>query len=251
MKQPTFTKEHEDLLRAQVIDADRPGPILHDFQTVLDFLAPAGVKAAGKYNLLPLDVIKELDQKLARPLRLDLNMKRPQLRSHPYLQGLHLLLRATGLTRVEGRGDKARLVIDPTVLGVWNQLNPTERYFSLLEAWLVVGQPEMIGEYGRWGEGYLMACVSAWNSVPARGIKFDLTRPQDAHLGYLSRGFLHVALMDLFGVMEVKFPDSPVQPWCPAAVKHRPFGDALFSLLWRETAAEDKFFLTVTDYGAG
>lgn len=241
MKRPTFTREHEDLLRAQVIDAERPGPILHDFQTVLDFLAPAGVKAAGKYNLLPIDVIKELDQKLARPLRLDLNMKRPQLRSHPHLQGLHLLLRATGLARVEGSGDKARLVVDPAVLGVWNRLNPTEHYFSLLEAWLVVAQPEMIGEYGRWGEGYLMACVSAWNSVPARGIKFDLTRPQDAHVGFLSRGFLHVALMDLFGVMEVKFPDAPVQPWCPAAVKHRPFGDALFSLLWEETAAEEKF----------
>jgi Plasmid pRiA4b ORF-3-like protein len=37
--------------------------------------------------------------------------------------------------------------------------------------------------------------------------------------------------MDLFGTVEVKHPDRPVMPWCPAGVKHLPFGDALFTLI--------------------
>jgi hypothetical protein len=58
-----------------------------------------GVEAQGKYNLLPIKLIGELDRRFSRPLHLDLT--RPQIRSHPYLQGLNLLLRASGLTRIE------------------------------------------------------------------------------------------------------------------------------------------------------
>ena len=90
--------------------------------------------------------IGELDRRLSRPLHLEL--KRPQLRSHPYLQGLNLLLRASGLSRVEGTGAKARLVLDPAMRMQWDQLNPTEQYFNLLEAWLRFGRAEMVGETG-------------------------------------------------------------------------------------------------------
>src|SRR3974377_1928983 len=103
-----FTETHEKCLRDQVITADQPGPILRDFQMLLDFLGPNGVESAGKYNLLPIKFIGELDDRLTRPLHLKL--KRPQIRSHPYLQGLNLLLRASGLTCIEGTGARARLV---------------------------------------------------------------------------------------------------------------------------------------------
>ncbi len=106
-----LSQEHERILREQVIDGNQPGPILRNFQMLLDSVGPKGVKAGGKYNLLPIDVIGELDRRLSRPLNLEL--KRPQLRSHPYLQGLHLLFRATGLGRVDAVGSKARLLVDP------------------------------------------------------------------------------------------------------------------------------------------
>src|SRR5262249_42728493 len=108
------------------------------------------------------------------------------------------------------------------------------RYFSLLEAWLLVGRPEMIGERGGgMGRDYLMDCLTAWRFVPAKGLKFDLRRPQEGRYSLLARHLFHVALMDLFGLMEVVLPASPMQPWSPAAVKHRPFGDAVFTLLWQ------------------
>ncbi|HKM55580.1 MAG TPA: hypothetical protein VJY33_19400, partial [Isosphaeraceae bacterium] len=95
MEPPKLTTAQENVLRDQVISADQPGPVLHDFQVLLDALGPDGVEAGGKYNLIPIKLIGELDRRLSRPLNLEL--KRPQIRSHPYLQGLNLLLRATGL----------------------------------------------------------------------------------------------------------------------------------------------------------
>ena len=234
MMQIQFTADHERCLREQAITADQPGTVLHDFEMLLDFLKDqGGVEAAGKYNLLPLKFIDELDHRLSRPLRLE--MKRPQIKSHPYLQGLHLLLRASGLTRVEGTGAKARLLVDPELVAPWNQLNPTEQYFNLLEAWLRFGRSEMIGEEAAIGGDMAPRCIEAWRSLPEEGEKFDTQRPTEVLVAGIYRDFYQLALMDLFGLVEVELPRHAVTPWCPAGVKRLPFGDAVWSVLYPQS----------------
>ena len=146
MAKTGLTSAQEQNLRQQEFSPVQPGTILHDFQMLLDYVGPSGVDAAGKYNMLPIKSIGELDQRFSRPLHLDL--KRPQIRSHPYIQGLNLLLRASGLTRVETTGKKGAPGREPDMKMQWEQLNPTERYFNLLEAWLRFGRGEMVGERG-------------------------------------------------------------------------------------------------------
>jgi hypothetical protein len=230
MKRVKFTKSHEQTLREQVINAERPGPVLRDFRIVLDYVGAQGVKAAGKYHLLPIESISELDAKLSRPLHLEL--KRPQLRSHPYLWGFQLLLRASGLCRLQGSGAQTRLVVDPPMLAQWDALNPTEQYFTLLEAWLRIGRAEMVGERrsGPFGE-LLFPCLQTWQNLPAKGQRFDIKKPQYVYVSTIGREFYQLALMDLFGLLEVEQPPPRVTPWCPAAVRHVPFGDALCILL--------------------
>jgi hypothetical protein len=232
-----LTGDQEHCLRDQVITADQPGPVLRDFRVLLEFLTPKGVEAGGKYNLLPLKCIGELDRRLSRPLHLE--MKRPQLRSHPYLQGLHLLLRASGLSRVEGAGSRARLVLDPFMLGQWDGLNPTEQYFHLLEAWLRLGRPE-IGERCLSWSSLLSSCLQAWTSVPVNGPRIDLRESRGVYVIGTGLNFYLLALMDLFGLMEVEQPPRPITPWNPAGIKHVPFGDAVFTRL---TAVQHEFFL--------
>jgi hypothetical protein len=228
MRDRTLTADQERLLREQVIDNNRPGSVLRDFAAVLDFVGIEGCKAAGKYNLLPIEAIEPLDARLARPLRLGL--QRPQLRSHPYLQGLYLLLRASCLGRIQGTGDKARLSIDPDVLASWRSLNPTEQYFTLFEAWLRLSRSEMIGERrSGWFDSPAVSAISAWQHLPARGRHFDLKRPGEAR--YIVANLYSLALMDLFGLVGVDHPSRPVQPWSPARVTHLPFGDALLTRL--------------------
>jgi hypothetical protein len=233
----TISADQEQLLRDQCIDLERPGSVLRDFETLLDFVGTTGVNAAGKYNLLPIDAIATLDQQLARPLRLAL--VRPQLRSHPYLQGLHLLLRASGLGCIYGVGSKARLAVDPGLLAGWRVLNPTERYFTLLEAWLRRARDEMVGERGSWGGSSLISCLTTWQQIPSKDKRFDLAHPAEAYIYGIDRRFYHLALMDLFGLMAVEHAPKPVQPWCPAGVQHLPFGDAVFTLLARSVLPND------------
>ena len=38
--------------------------------------------------------------------------------------------------------------MDPAVLEKWRQLNATERYFALLETWLMLANEDVIGERG-------------------------------------------------------------------------------------------------------
>jgi hypothetical protein len=228
---PGFTALHEQTLRAQVFGDLSPGPLLHDFQVVLDHLGTDGVKAAGKYNLLPIEAIPVLDERLVRPLRLEL--RRPQLRSHPYLQGLHLLLRATGLVRVRGDGAKSRLAPDPAMLQRWQELNPTERYFSLLESCFLISDPAMIGEReGGWNRT-LQDCLVEWRWTPDSGRKLwtGKGRPDMIYLRGLGRRFYLLALLDLFGLLHVEHPKPPPQRWAPAEITRTPFGDATFTLL--------------------
>ncbi len=235
-----LTEAHEQTMRAQAIDDAHPGTVLRDFATVLDYVGTQGVKAGGKYNLLPITAIEPLDEKLTRPLRLA--MKRPQLRSHPYLQGLHLLLRASGLAGVEGGGEKARLVVTPAALEAWRGLNATEQYFTLLEAWLLNSNGQMVGESGR-GNGCLFECVAAWQGLSRSPVRFS---PQDRlYFPGIGRDHFHLALMELFGLVEIDLPPAPAPRWSPAGVKATAFGDALLTLLaswWgnRGTDEEDE-----------
>jgi hypothetical protein len=229
MRPRKLTEVLENVLREQVITADQPGPVLHDFDVLLDALSSDGVEAGGKYHLIPIKLIGELDKRLSRPLNLEL--KRPQIRSHPYLQGLNLLLRASGLGRVEGTGAKARLSLDPAMKMQWDHLNLTERYFILLEAAFRFGRAEMVGERGSALGGLLWPCLVGWENTPKSGRTFDLHKPNDIYLMGVSRNWYLLALMDLFGLMAVAQPPAPVTRWHPAGLRHVPFGDAVMTLL--------------------
>ncbi len=226
-----LTPEQETILRTQVFDEMHPGSVLHDFEVVLDYVGEKGIKSAGQYNMLPIDAIHVLDPLLARPLRLQL--ERPQLRSHPYLQGLHLLLRSTGLALVDGQGAKARLYIDSAVRASWNGLNATERYFTLLEAWFLVSSPEMIGENRGIGtSGYERWMWMLGNLSYGRGYSKLFNKIQSHFFeNRHSRGIL--ALGNLFGFFDLDQPKSPTKTWAPLNVRFTRFGDALSVLLNR------------------
>ncbi|MDR3635608.1 MAG: plasmid pRiA4b ORF-3 family protein [Isosphaeraceae bacterium] len=235
-----LTNLQEQVLREQVIDDTHPGWLLHDFQAVLDFLGTEGVKSSGKYHVLPMTSFEELNKRLGRPLRLTL--ARPKLKSNPYLMGLNLLLRASGLACLEGAGAKTRLALDPVLFAQWQALNPTERYFNLLEAWLLNGRAEMVGESGRGVDGFFSECLSIWWSIEKR-IRFGPPPAGSSYLPGIGGNAFNLALMDLFGLLKVEHPSAAVPTWYPANVRHTPFGDALRTLLGgRGLLPPDEFY---------
>jgi hypothetical protein len=138
-----FTPEHERVLRDLTIDESGPGTVLHDFDAFLTFIKEQELSVTPMHQLRRR-VLPEINARLARPLQLGL--KKPLQKSYPHIHGLYLLVRASGLTCIEETPKKPLLVVDDEVYQVWKGLNPTERYCTLLETWLLRGHPEIINE---------------------------------------------------------------------------------------------------------
>ncbi|MDB5333786.1 MAG: hypothetical protein JWP03_4937 [Phycisphaerales bacterium] len=242
MKIPEISDEAQRLLRETTIGESSPGGIVRDFQTLIDFIGSAGVEAAGQHHYLPIKILPALNLQMTTPLKVDL--QRPQLRSYPNLQGLYLLARTTGLVVVQGAGSKARLVVSPEALASWETLNVTERYFSLLDAWLVHSKAETVGGHGGWmDEDPMYRILEVWRRIGAKGRKYSLKERSDPNniLGIDYERY-RLLLLQLFGFVEI-VQGKPIKgrPWFPEAVRYSPFGKAIFDVLGRIFAARDIF----------
>ena len=113
---PTLTEAQRQLLRDTEIRASEPGLIVLEFNKLLNFLAesPTPLTKSGKWALKVLNVLNE---QLERPLAHGL--QRPQQKSFPHLSGLFLLLRASGLTRVDAAGKTPLLDVDEAMVEQW------------------------------------------------------------------------------------------------------------------------------------
>ncbi len=225
------TAQEKEILRRQTFSLEQPGTVLRDFEMLLAFVGSEGVKVGGKYHLLPQIALPVLNLQLARPLQLTL--ERLQLRSNPYLQGLYLLLCASRLGVIVGQGEETRVCLDPELLAGWRKLNHTEQYCNLLEAWLRFGRDEMVGD-DKTSASQLTACAEALGSIKPNGQVFDLKRTKLVFVRGIHRRFFKLALLDLFGLVQVDFFSEPIKSWIPAGIKHRLFGDVLIKTLFYE-----------------
>lgn len=214
------------VLAQQTISATSPGTILDDFQVLLDFIGEKGTAVSNANQLLPIKSLAEINELLSEPIQLSL--KRPVQKSYPPIDGLYLLLRASGLGRIGTKGKKYFLTIDPTILAIWNSFNPTERYCTLLETWLIRAHPDIIGEGGMLNLG--SKCFQFWPSIPGKGQKISSYEEQ-SRLSYWPE-LRNISLFKLFGFIELDSA-KPEQGkgWRIKQFKKLPFGDAMMTLL--------------------
>jgi hypothetical protein len=235
---PEQDPTRSSIFASQSIDEHGPGSILRDFEVLLGFVEQ-GVPSAGKYHLLPMARLFELDQRIAKPLRP--RLRRPQQKSFPHLNGLYLLLRATRLGVPEGHGKASgRLTLDAAMHQQWLQLNPTERYFNLLEAWLRRGAWEALGlRGGDWMNRVALDARDLWMSIPAAGRRFSRKASKRGEFLYSAELSCTLALLELFGLMTVGRgePDEG-QSWRVTEVRHTPFGDELLQIIFEEIQRE-------------
>lgn len=235
---PEQSSSRRNHLGSQRIDENEPGSVLIDFEALLGFVED-GVRSTGKYHLLPMARLFELDQRMAKPLRP--RLRRPQQKSFPHINGLYLLLRATQLGVPEGHGKTSgRLTLDAVMHKQWLDLNPTERYFNLLEAWLRRGAWEAIGlRGGGWMNGVALSARDLWMSIPAAGRSFSKKERSQGGFLFSTERSCTLALLELFGLMTVgrEDPDDG-QSWRVTEVLHTPFGDELLQIVFGEVERE-------------
>ena len=230
----TFSSEHERVLHALVIDESGPNAIPRDFDVLLEYIRGRDVPLTSTHQL-PLRLLPEINARRAHPLQLGL--KRPQQKSYPHTHGLYLLVRASGLTYVGGTSKKPFLVVDEGVYQVWQRLNPTERYATLLETWLLRGKPDIIGEHGRrlfLFPAHFQEWMSFFAQIPDEGLHIASDSDAEESLRY-TPGWYNLGLLELFGLVTVQHRTPvPGKGWRIARIHRAALGDALLALLYTE-----------------
>ncbi|MHC1726152.1 MAG: plasmid pRiA4b ORF-3 family protein [Syntrophobacteraceae bacterium] len=230
-KKIKFSMDFDRVLKETIIDKSDPGSILRDFSALLHYLEARGCPLTGKHQL-SMRVLPEMNALLSHPI--EHGLERPQQKSFPHINGLFLLMRASGLTFVEGTGKKPLLSIDDAVHQAWKALNHTEQYFSLLETWLLRGRPEIIGDPRSmlFVPESFHQCMSFFEEIPKHGLRIVGNRDAESFL-LPSLGLYNLGLLDLFGIISVRH-GSPVpgKPWNIDSIHRTSFGDALFTLLF-------------------
>lgn len=208
------------------INEQGPGTVVRDFEMLLEFIGDKGMKTGGKYYCIPLASLHELDEKMTHPLRPQL--ERPQQKSFPHLNGLYMLLRASGLGISSGQGSSGRLSLNSDRLAEWSLLNPEEKYFTLLQAlhdarWGVIESCH--GDYGPWRElwGYSSPFDIRSKSIPKGGIVA-------AELNLNWHAQTVAGLTELFGLIDIqRVAPKAGENWRIASVRATPFGIAIKS----------------------
>ncbi len=226
----------KEVLQAQKFDETQPGTILRDFTTLVEFIGADGLKTTSKYFMLPQAKLHELNERMSCPVKY--RLKRPQQRSFPNLHGLFMILRASGIGIGKGTPPNGRLMIDEALAAQWFDMNPSERYFSLLESWLVQSRDEIVGEGNTWSG------TSVRRVVDVSGMLKCLKRSNGRHNECLVEvmNLVTLTLMGLFGWVNIKYrnpKDGEVAK--PSVVERVPLGDVMMDLITRWTLSA-RFF---------
>jgi hypothetical protein len=212
------------LFEAQDFEHRAPGTLLQDFEILLRLIGDQGMVVTPAH-LFTMRCLETINRSLTHPL--ELCLKRAAQKSCPYINGLYLLLRATGIGLIDAQSRKPLLKLDPIVLASWRSLNGTERYFALLKAWWGRASEEMIGERRAWGADVLAKTISFYEHFPKSGV-LTVKTPQDMDLLRYYPGLYNLALMELFGLLEVRAkPPAEGQGWLPERIRMLEWGEIL------------------------
>lgn len=186
---------------ARVANADAPpGAVVRDFDALLDYLSTDGIPVSPKTSEFAIARLPELNALLTHPV--PIGLPRGRQTSYPNVDGFHLLLRFSRLGKVDRFATTPRMVVNTEMAAKWQLLNPTERYFSLLERWWSFADfgPDRFGlaAADRMAE---YRCTFLKRHRPGSRAKERDEKWQVAMLALL--GMKQIAMMQLFGLLDI------------------------------------------------
>lgn len=228
-----LSPEIKQFLQQQTITENSPGTILTDWQTLLNFIGDEGIEVGEKKGYFSMKTLSEINSRLSRPIEIDL--KRPQQKSYPYIHGLYLILRFSGLAYLIFERKKSKIIIDKKLLQSWEQLNQTERYFILLEIWMLWANEEALEGYAFTPNFFLTARL--WQVIPDKGIKITAKNEGLFDLHHSSQ-LTNLALLNSFGLIVIEQgKPQPGKGWRITRLEKTAFGEAILQVLFRGIAS--------------
>jgi hypothetical protein len=113
-------------------------------------------------------------------------------------------------------------------------LTPTEQYFALLEAWLLHGRPEIVGErdspfgfpFRQFSDAAELLSRAGSNGLPIAD------NGQAEWFWHYTPGRMGIALLEMFGLLTViPRPPQEGEGWVVDRITCTPLGEAIFALL--------------------
>jgi len=244
-KSTIFTiKESQEILNNQIITNEHPGSILMDFNMLLNYIGEKGLQTGGKYGFFPMGKLAEINSKLTHTI--GLSSKRPQQKAFPHIHGLYLLLRSTGITYLKKIGKKCYLVIDEMTFQSWNSLNLTEQYFTLLEAWLLQGNHEILQEHDRGFPNHMARCCNFFDHFYKDNILIPAQKKDEFQ--YFP-GWHNIALLQMFGFIRIKTSQQKIDTfWLIDQIQCTDFGKVMIPFLKADIFERIFLFKTSWDY---
>lgn len=200
MESSVLLKSDERSVFASIAAAPQPpGTIVRDFEALLDVIGADGVRVSPKTSEFSIAALPELNARLAEPG--NIGLARGRQMSYPHLDGLHLLLRTSRIVRIDRVRAPPRMIIDRAMLERWQMLNPTERYFTLLEVWwnFADEEPQRRLFHASTVAGYRKDLVQSLRDK-SKGHHSDPRRNEALHR---LLGMTQIALMQMFGMLDV------------------------------------------------
>jgi len=148
--------------------------------------------------------------------------------------GLYLLLRASGLTSLGGTAKQPLLLLENSVYEQWTKMNPAERFGTLLDAWILRGKTEFLGDRPSFFDmipDNLMNAIMFFVQIPEDGQSFTGRKADLQDLSYIP-GWHNLGLMGLFGMIKIDaFPPEPGEGWRLKTIRRTETGMALLRVL--------------------
>ncbi|MBF0112866.1 MAG: hypothetical protein HQK74_09060 [Desulfamplus sp.] len=217
--------EYQKILKNLVITESNPGSVVKDFETLLTYIKD-GVEVSGINNLLNMRLLPQINAGLSKSI--DICLKRPQQKSYPHINGLYLLLRATALGLITAKVKNKTISLNEEYLEKWNNLNNTEKYFTLLQAWWCRGTGEVLGEYVSGCLDFRYRCIEFFTKISRKGLLINQDTRKLENLKYYP-GIYNLALMELFGMLSIEHvsPNERNKGWNIEHINTTEIGDAL------------------------
>lgn len=234
-----FMESDAQTLMECAITKESPGTVLKDLNSLIKYIKIHHITITKTTNYFSLKYLRSFNDLLSKPIKIDL--KRPQQKSYPNIMGLYLLLRSIGLVTFQQFGKEICIQIDNDIYDLWSNLNDTEAYFTLLEAWLIRTDPkDVLDEFHSVYGLLLTECFEFWSQITQNGLKVDKNKAES--FKYFP-GLYNISLLELFGLIDIKHGEPlKGRGWKINGIKRNAFGDAFFRYVYKYLINTDNYF---------
>ncbi len=221
-------KKHIDIFQKTRVTETTPGSLIADMEILLTKAEQEGIAISEKTKHITMNQLIGINEALTSPLKTA--HIRPTQVSLPNIHGLYILLRISGLTKVQRKKKKAFLVTHGPTVETWKGLNNEEKYASLLKYFLFTPHDTIESSMGtRMPTLYKLWDLFEKLSVSPLKIRGDKDLENSCTYNY---GTYFMVLLELFGMVTItQAKANRGEKWFPETLTSTPLGEAFIALI--------------------